>query len=160
MIVGSYYPGDDVDLAWKQHRVYWRGLSILVGTCNRFTRIAVAILQDQDHPEWGRIDSFDHRTLQGAHDLLAAAWRFEASPPQSALPLVQRRDPEPSEARWLEWLESEVLAWTDEPYMIRLVQIVLTNQNQPKGYEAESTLERLIVDRFHQVPWHKELRPD
>ena len=154
MIVGSFYAGDDLELALRQHDVYSEALGILVGRCNRLTRMAIAILQDTEHAEWGRVERFDHRTMQVAHDLLAAVWRFKVSPPQASL--LEGRPVERAEhdmTHWLDWLEAEVSSWIDESWMIRLVQVILTNQNQPIGYDAESSLASMIAARFHFVPW-------
>ena len=77
MIVGTFFAGDeDTDLMRKQHDVYGDVLNILITTCNRLARFAIVLLNDNEHDNWGQIGNCDHRTLQGAHDLLAAAWRF------------------------------------------------------------------------------------
>ena len=79
MIVRSGYFADDEDIEaqWEQHDVYDEALSIIVSACNRHTNFARSLLEDSYHPTWGTIDHYDHRTLQNAHDLLAAAWRFQ-----------------------------------------------------------------------------------
>ncbi|MEQ8652020.1 MAG: hypothetical protein RIC87_06110 [Kiloniellales bacterium] len=157
MIVGTYFDGDDdMELAWKQHDVYGQALGIVVGTCNRFALFAVALLGDSGHKEWGRIEGCDHRTLQGAHDLLAAAWRFREGSRQGELPLVE--DAFLDEARWLDWLRTELSTWIDEPRMVRSVQLILSNQNEPAGYEAETSLCLALLDRFSDVPWKQSLR--
>ena len=81
MIVGTFFNGDDDNiLARAQHDIYGDALGILISSCNRFTRFSKAVLNDTGHVDWGQIESFDHRTLQRAHDLLAAAWRYENPP--------------------------------------------------------------------------------
>lgn len=174
MIVAPKFPGDDMVLARLQHEVYGDALRVVVDRCNRFGRLALAILeQDAEHPGWKGVDRFDHRTLQFSHDLLAAAWRYEESPPQLSLLLSESRpkdafQADTSEERWLQWLDSEVASWLhpeagpgdDGPQKIRLVLRILANQNQPSGYEAESYLAQLIYRRFSHVPWDNVLYPD
>ena len=54
--------------------------------------------------EWGTVESFDHRTLQGAHDLLAAVWRFRNDFRQSELPFVNKNSLDEVQELWLDWL--------------------------------------------------------
>ena len=65
MIVAKCFDGDhDMATALKQHDVYGHALGILVQTCNRLTGFAKALLDDKAHPDWGLIETFDHRCLQ------------------------------------------------------------------------------------------------
>ena len=136
-----------------QHDVYWEALGIIVITCNRFARFAVAVLDDSKHGNWGQVERFDHRTLQTAHDLLAAVWRCSNYSRERILPFDQSETAAPPMETWLEWLRIEMESWIHEPQLVRLVQLVLTNQNNPPGYEAETSLARLIRNRFSSVPW-------
>ncbi len=43
------------------------------------------------------------------------------------------------------------------PCLISSVQLILTNQNEQPGYEAETQLCLDIVDRFPDVPWERRL---
>ena len=73
MIVAPFFAGDvDMEVALKQHEVYGQALGIIVSKCNRYTEFARSLLNDADHPEWGTVDHFDHRTLQHAH-----TWRLQ-----------------------------------------------------------------------------------
>lgn len=174
MIVAPQFQGDDMALAEMQHDVYADALSIIVRRCKRFARMAIAILGgDSKHPQWDDAPRFDHRTLQFAHDLLAAAWRYETNPPQSSLPLPQDRPKREYEAdtpdgRWLQWLDAEVASWLhveagpwDEGQQkIRFVLEILANQGKPAGDEAGAGLAQLIYRRFRHVPWDKVLYPE
>ena len=159
MIVAPCYEGDDDDeVAWKQHDVYSDALAIIVGTSNRHARFAREMLDDSEHAEWGTVDTFDHRTVQGAHDLLAAAWRFENDMRQPALPFEPDNPLDHVQRQWLEWLRRETADWTTAPRIVRSVQLILTNQNQPMGYRAEAQLGLDIMDSFEDVPWMDKLR--
>ncbi len=159
MIVATYFDGDnDKVLAALQHDVYGDALIIMVKACNRFALFAKVLLKDKEHDNWGQIQRFDHRTLQMAHDLLAAAWRFENNSLQLELPIPGMHDNCPYEERWLAWLRREMSDWIDCPRMVRSVQLILTNQNKPIGYAAETRLSIGIMNRFELVPWQGDLR--
>ena len=68
-----------------------------------------------------------------------------------------RNDP-PVQILWLNWLRNELSGWIDYPYLVRSVQVILTNQNNPIGYAAESRLCLDIMDRFPSVPWRSDMR--
>ena len=94
MIVGTFFDGDDdAEIAWKQHDVYGEALGAIIQVGNRLTLFAKSLLDDKAHASWGTIETCDHRTLQGAHDILAAAWRFQNDFRQSDLPLERRPEP-------------------------------------------------------------------
>ena len=159
MIVAPLFEGDDDDeVALKQHDVYGHALAVIVSTCNRHVRFARAVLNDADHPGWGTVEDFDHRTMQNAHDLLAAAWRFRHDFRQSSLPFESENPREKVQTLWLDWLRREIADWTTKPGLVRSVQLVLTNQNKPAGYVAEGQLCLDILDWFSEVPWKPSLR--
>lgn len=113
-------------------------------------------MNDTEHHNWGQVETFDHRTLELAHDLIAAAWRFKNDSRQESLPFPEAIPP--PEALWLKWLQAETSAWIGAPKLVRSVQLILTNQNKPIGYLAESHLSLGIMDRFDSVPWTTGLR--
>ena len=162
MIVGASFDGDDdTEIAFQQHEVCGQALSIIVDTCNRLTGFAKAVLDAKTPESFGTVCTFDHRTLQHAHDLLAAAWRFRHDQRQQQLPLERRPEPLVSHTpanHWLKWLRGEIEAWVRSPQLVRLVQLVLTNQNQPEGYISETKLSLAILDRYGDVPWQARMR--
>lgn len=151
---------DDVDMevASKQHDVYSDALWIIVSQCNLYTEFARRLLNDTHHSEWVTVDSFDHRTLQHAHDLLAAVWRFRNNLRQPGLPFVSKDSLDKVQTLWLDWLRREVTAWIDYPDRVGLVQVILANQNRPLGYRAESQLSLDIMDAYPDVPWDMKRR--
>lgn len=153
---------DDVDMevAEKQHDVYGQALRIIVSQCNLYAEFARRLLNAADHAEWGTIEHFDHRTLQNAHDLLAAVWRFRHDCRQLLLPFVPTvEDPlDEAQSLWLDWLRREIAGWIEHPDLVRLVQLILTNQNKPLGNMAEAQLSLHIVDWFADVPWYRDRR--
>lgn len=157
MIVGTFFDGDDdTEIAWKQHDVYGEALGAIIQVSNRLTLFAKSLLDDRCNANWGTIGTCDHRTLQGAHDILAAAWRFQNDSRQLTLLLERRPEPVVShtpENLWLWWLRDEIGKWVWQPALVRNVQLILANQNQPIGYAAESRLCLALMDKFRAVPW-------
>ena len=106
----------------------------------------------------GKEVRLDHRTVQGAHDLLAAAWRFKNDLRQGTLAFEPQISVEDVPQLWLQWLQKETESWVETPWIVRWVQIMLRNQNQSLGYKAEAELCLEILNRFEDVPWLAELR--
>ena len=159
MWVVPRFDGDvDMEVANKQHDVYGQALGIIVRQCNLYAEFARRFLDDADHSEWDTVESFDHRTLQGAHDLLAAVWRFRNNFRQSELPFVDKNFLDEVQQLWLDWLRHEISNWLHRPKRVRWVQLILTNQNKPLGYIAEAQLALNIINGFSDVPWNQELR--
>lgn len=161
MIVGRYFDGDgdrDLHVQWLQHDVYSEALGIISSTCQEYMRSAHALLDDWEG--WEFIERFDHRTLQHAHDLLAAVWRFRYE-------MKLRQFDSPSErptgdkpdfvGHWLSWLREEVESWIHDPGRIRLVVTILRNQNQPVGYKAETALHWDIMTVCSDVHWKRSV---
>ena len=158
MIVGKHFEGDDSEVAWKQHEVYAKALSIIVSICNQHIECARSLLHSSENPEWGTIGTFDHRTLQFVHDLLAAAWRSRNDFRQSSLLPDGNRSLEEVQPLWLEWLRNEVMKWNSQPDLVRSVQMILANQNKGLGDEAEAQLCLDIIEKFSDVSWERMLR--
>ena len=159
MIDGNCFDGDDDDaVAQLQHDVYREALRIIVSTCNQYAVFARGVLNDTRHLDWGTVRTFDHRTLQGAHDLLAAAWRHRSDYRQPELPFEAEEALSHVKEHWLRWLQQEVTDWLTQPKLIRLVQVILTNQNTAPGYTAEVQLSLEILERFYEVPWDSTWR--
>lgn len=155
MIIAPKFDGDDDLTAMDmQHDCYGQALGILIVQCNRLTRFARILLSDEAFPNWGKIERCDHRTLQEAHDQLAAAWRFLARDGQASLPFDGSDPwPPPCQEDWLAWLTNEVLSWIEAPELVRAVQVILHNQNTDPGYEAEEDLTFRLFTRFRDIPW-------
>ncbi len=155
MIITTQFLGDSYKVASAQHDVYHDALNIIVKNCNRFAMFAQRVIQSADCRGWGTVYSFDHRTLQFQHDLLAAVWRYEAEAAQIRLDC--KEDEVSIQRRWLDWLSAEMQNWIERPEWVRLVQIILDNQNTSVGQRAETQLSREIMEFFSQVPWKTEL---
>lgn len=79
MWVGTEFPGDDNRvLKYVQHAVYGEMVGRLFsGPRDRYLNAARLLRVDNEFVQKLRaMTSFDHRTLQGAHDRIAAFFRF------------------------------------------------------------------------------------
>lgn len=165
MIVGSYFDGDeDMKTAWTQHNVYSDALRAITGECRSLVFFAHYVAgTGKEIPRPDEI-TFDHRTLQSAHDILAAVWRHDNDLMQLELPFENpKRDMFGGEItpimRWLWWLRDEVRSWIDEPQLVRAVWTIIENQNNERGYEAEDVLKAALLYRFSRVPWKASMHP-
>ena len=159
IVAGRFHEDDDVDVMWIQHDVYNEALGIISGICQEYTNLAHRILDD-DLPKWEIINSYDHRSMQRAHDTIAAAWRLRCLPSlrQMEFPL----DGEPGEwpdfaGHWLKWLEEEVSSWKHHTPLIRLVVKIVQNQSVPVGYRAEDDLNVELLLHYEDVPWYQSV---
>jgi hypothetical protein len=156
MVVKDYFYGDNdpsSKVSWIQHDVYQSSLRLIVSACLNHMKSGFMMV-GQDYPKkWDREIQFDHRTLQLAHDLVAAAWRFDCL--ETEMPLFFQTDREVViERKWKAWLQNELYLWRDQPAIVRNVIIVLGNQNTENGYHAEDLLTQALVNRFDNVDWH------
>lgn len=148
---------DDVDdrTKWAQHDVYSPSLAIIVQGCIRHAQAAAALLEAEWPPAWPSDPTYDYRTLQDAHDILAAAWRFIADTAQPPLPapVGGQARARPLMEQWNEWLRAEIAAWPTRPHLVQLVMTILAHQNIPRGNDAEDALAQALRERFNSVPW-------
>lgn len=137
-----------------QHDCYSEALRVICAECNRLALFAHYIASDGKDEAFRPVSSIDHRTLQEAHDLLAAAWRFRTCPSQGRLPL-NGAEPRSHATRdvWLAWLADEVRSWLDRPHLVRHVIDICRAQNAPRGYAAEDELAFALKERFSDVLW-------
>lgn len=156
MIVSCQFIGDSREVASAQHDVYYDALQIIVKACNKYARFSKLVIVTDEFSNWGNVWKFDHRVLQFHHDLIATAWRYQTQ--ASQLRVDYEEDEKSIQLRWLEWLTDEVQNWIERPEWVRLVQIILDNQNTPIGQKTETMLSLEIMDYFSEVPWKNELK--
>ncbi len=144
MIIAPKFDGDDwLELQRAQHDTYGEALRILVERCRIAFKNAVVVTAAFDDPIYDTLlvmsDRIDHRTMQNAHDHLAAAWRKKNRFVQPDLFVGQNMAELARE--WLLWLRKEVDQWLmSRPGIVRLVCLVLVQQNVKGGYQAEDEL--------------------
>ena len=78
MIVGTYFTDDaNYDLKIKQHDAYYRAIGLMITSCNNIAECTPVPDYLAPCENWGKINKCDHRTIQFAHDLLAAVYRYK-----------------------------------------------------------------------------------
>ncbi len=97
---------------------------------------------------YSRVDegAFDHRTVQEAHDLMAADFRRKAQAESG----VFRDAIEDDEWRsqWIEHTKREIEAWAADPFIVRAIVLSTQYANKPEGLAAERTLARYLRTRY------------
>lgn len=158
--VGYFVGDEDPEAAALQETMYDLAVGAIVGTCNRLTRNAKRLLEDDRRPDWGEVYRYDQRFFRRPHDLMAAAWRHRHDVLQLELPLPENGHsyaPDGPQSFWFSWLNDELRSWSDEPRLVRYVQRILVNRYSPDAYVAESELCIALADHFCDVPWRDDL---
>jgi hypothetical protein len=146
MIIAGKFENDKwLELQWAQHDVYHDALGVLVRENKRNYESAVFLTNVQDDSIYDSLvtlgNRIDHRTMQNAHDHLAAVWRSRSRFTQPDLFL--RDSVEDLAQGWLKWLQQEVSLWPrDFPHLVRMVCLVIVQQNVKSGYDAEDALQK------------------
>jgi len=152
MIVGRVFEGDDdADTQDMQHDLYHDSLGIIVAGCRKHCERATRLLQVKD-PLFDRFcasKSVDHRTIQSAHDLMAAYWRYRT---RRTYPMLPFEDKDTARRRaiaeWLAWLQREIDSWADEPHLVRTLAACIADANTELGYQAEDALALALRERY------------
>lgn len=167
MIVGYEFPGDtNKTLKLVQHGCYWGKVGQLftaardryVAAC-RFIGFETVVCK-----RIIKIDGFDHRVLQTAHDKIAAYYRF-AHDDGGQMPLFPLEEPVPmlvydSEKasyeeellwKWSQFYNQEVKQLAGEDNIAHAILNAVLYQNTPKGYEAEDLLAERLEYRYGEL---------
>ncbi len=154
MIIAGKFNGDNwLELQRAQHQVYGEALNILRYENEKSYKAATFILMVDEDPIYDSIFSLrhpiDHRTMQDAHDHMAAVWRKKNRYLQPDLFI--EATVEDMAKDWLEWLRKEVSMWSrDCPWLVRMVCLIIVQQNVKRGYEAEEALQ-LELERLYPL---------
>ena len=158
----SRFEGDnDQNLMLIQHDCYWSS------TLSLMLQIIEKNLSQLRSTHPNLPSSIDHRTIQDAHDLLAAAFRYNFKNSSGykkhsedtffglAHHSVRQKTQNEIISEWHCWL-AEALEGENE--IISEFQTVWLNQNVATGYEAEDNLRGLIIQKFSHIKWcHSDL---
>lgn len=139
MVIGKYFEGDDdEDLKMYQHDCYYDSIG-------RWIRLA-GERQSQYYrlPEWKEIirqwqksreaGSYDHRTIQAHHDLIAQRFRMIQKNPDHFFWVIRGKN------GWFDFFNGEIAKWMKDPELLRLFMKALTYANTKTGYDAEDAL--------------------
>ena len=152
MIVGDSFAGDtNVKLMWIQHDLY-RELVVYLFTQAR-ERYSAAVrlvgVNTELRLRVATVEGFDHRVLQGAHDKIAAYYRF-AHDPRGQMPLPF--DGLPYEeyliGRWCSFFSQEVRRLVEIDEVSIAIITAVAYENTPRGYQAEDLLMEILTGRY------------
>ena len=168
MIVGYEFPGDtNKTLKMVQHDCYWgKGWELFNAARNRY--VAACRFVGVETEVFERIltlDRLDHRVLQGAHDKIAAYYRF-AHDDGGQMTLFPLEKPIQSPYfdwenasyerkllwRWVQFYDEEVKKLVEDDSIARAIVTAVAYENSPKGYDAEKILAELLEQ------WYGELK--
>lgn len=157
MIIGRAYPSDDNELLQNaQHDLYSRHVFELFDAARKAMVWAADVLSaDLLVAEEARTaERFDHRVLQDAHDIMAAAFRHKCDLGDRNHLLEGERDlGEHYRLAWPRWFTAELKTLAKS---LRFVQSVLQTvllANTELGYAAERDVCDLLITRFGMEDW-------
>lgn len=151
MMAGSVFNGDDNrQLMALQHEMYMDSVAVLFSNAKELYLVAEKLIGVDT--ELGRLVSpvtgFDHRTLQTAHDIMAAQFRF-ITPYRPLLP-NEYESKELGKA-WRDWLVTEVNSLITDPRFTQAVLVATGCKNTDRGYAAEKELRKLLLARYSEL---------
>lgn len=157
MIVFDVYSGDDNELLKHvQHDAYWQNVGLIFKVAKNAFIHADNILNtnlliaERLRP----VELQDHRVLQDAHDLFAAAYRHECdtSENSSILPIDEQR--EAYLLSWNEWYASEInTVISCSPQFVRAVVESVLFTNTVMGYMAERDVCNSLIQHYNVKSW-------
>ena len=152
MMVGSEFPGDNNDTLMNvQHAVYSE-MVVRLFTAPRDRYLVAAALLRLDTELVGRLRSmngFDHRTLQLAHDRIAAFFRFSRDDGgQLQLGESEADYHRRLEEAWREFVQSEVGRLTTDDEFVRAICTAAAFGNKEPGVAAEHWLDQFLRQRY------------
>lgn len=154
MWVGIEFPGDtNTTLRAVQFRMYGEMLWLLYRRARERYLEASQLLQVV--PELARElrqkDAFDHRTLQVAHDLIAAWFRFHGDRRQLRLGETPEKYADRMAEDWRAFFESEITNLTGEDEFTRDILLTTAFANTHRGYAAERRLQTWLSRRYSEM---------
>lgn len=152
MWVGTEFSGDDnKTLKEVQFKVYGEMLLRLFSRPrDRYLDAARLIQVETDMAVRVRaMDGFDHRTLQTAHDLIAAWYRYSQD---DGGQLRLGESPDDYEKRllqdWREFFQQEVAYLTLQDEFTRDILTAVVFSNTERGYSAEAGAREYLKERY------------
>lgn len=157
MIVGHafYYDNNEL-LKSVQHDEYFTNVAKIFTAARRELERANEILTaDLLIVEKVReVNTIDHRTLQDAHDILAATYRYHHDDGgQRTLldPIIDDRTKYSTE--WNLWFSKQIKILSKNPNFVRSSVESVVFANSHLGYMAERTLCQYLIFNYHMSSW-------
>lgn len=153
MLVSTVFPSDDNDaLKWAQHDVYGAVLEYWFKECRRHYLQAEKLLGVRTAlgNKIETLKGFDHRSVQPAHDLMAAYFRRDIYDVQANL-LSPREELREFMSRQ-SFVRGEVAALLEEPTFTLLLLEACTRRREPLGRGANVALADALRARYRLLP--------
>ncbi len=152
MMVGSEFPSDNNDTLMNvQHAVYSEMVvRLFTAPRDRYLTAASLLRVDNELSERLRsMNGFDHRTLQLAHDRIAAFFRFSRDDGgQLQLGKSEAAYRRRLEEGWREFVQAEVGRLTADDEFARAICTATAFGNKDKGVAAEHWLDQFLRDQY------------
>src|ERR1035438_8624097 len=148
MMVGSEFHGDNNSTLMEvQHSVYGEMVvRLFTGPRDRYLAAAALLRTDNELSKRLRsMDGFDHRTLQLAHDRMAAFFRFRDDGGQLQLGESEKDYRRRLEESWREFVQTEVRELTTDDEFARAICTATAFGNKEPGVAAETRSEERRV---------------
>lgn len=157
MIVTSVYRNDDNALLMSvQHDDYMRSVgSIFRAATNALVRADDLLGTELLIVEKARaVTTFDHRTLQGAHDILAAAYRYRHDDGGQMM-LFEEASAKAARycVHWRAWLGEQLHDLVEYPQFVRSVVESVVFANSVMGALAEMRTCGLLHSHYSTGDW-------
>ncbi len=148
------FVGDDDERFFRmQMSCYSKALGIIVRSVVKSYQYAESVLRCEGSisEQVRELHSFDHRTVQDAHDLIAAWYRFRRKT-ERLFPLERDLD-----ENWLLFLEDEATALSREPAFVIGLLDACIHANTEIGYAGEKRAHS--VQRVRYAPMTSYVMP-
>lgn len=158
MMVFNVYEHDTNEvLKWAQHDCYGGKVTHMFEQTKRRFIQADMILQTNLPiiKEIRAIERLDHRVLQDAHDIIAAAYRHRHDDGGQLNLFRQDQKLEDYYAsKWTQWYEDKITELLEYPSFVRFVVLAVLHSNSKTGYEFEHRLCGFLTDYFGMQNWN------
>lgn len=157
MIIFNIYHGDTNEiLKLVQHDCYMCKVSFIFEQAKRRFIQADAIIQSNLPiiKDLRAIEKIDHRVLQDAHDIIAAAYRYYHD--DGGQLNLFRQDTTLENYyinKWTEWYEEKIKALIECPDFVSFVVLSVLNMNTKTGYDFEHRLCDFLMVHFSMGDW-------
>ena len=157
MIISKVYENDCNELLKDvQHDAYWRSIGSIFKAARAELLQADAILGTNllIAEKARKVQALDHRVLQNAHDILAAAFRYHHD---DGGQLALGESPDAQRLRysieWAQWLEEQLRELIKYPQFVRSTVECVIFSNGEVGYMAENRLSDLLLTHLSAGDW-------
>lgn len=157
MIIGKAYKFDNNELLKDaQHELYRNHVFMLFAVAKSKIIQADAILDANllITEKVKEINRFDHRVLQDAHDIIAAAYRYHNDDGgQMNLLHLDEALLDRYKTEWAKWFSQELVTLLSYPRFIRSVVESVVFSNSELGYAGQHAIGNFLITLYNLEDW-------